>query len=236
MGAIFMKISGVVSDLDGTLLDAEPLYEKATDLVLKEYGHSYTWDVAQTVIGRPEFTGASIIVSSYSLPLSPEEFLAKRDSHLLDLFVLTLDPLPGAVEAVAHLSIECKLPIAIATSSKQQYIHLKRARNEHLFSMFQDVVCGDDPSVLQGKPAPDIFLEGAKRIGIPPSECLAFEDSPAGCEAASRAGMTVIALAAEQMDPEKYKPWATEIIHNWSEFSPTKYGLPEFITKITKKE
>lgn len=88
----------------------------------------------------------------------------------------------------------------MGTSSHKQAFDLKVSQNQELFSLFDAIVVGDHPSILHGKPSPDIFQEAARQIGNPePSSCLVFEDAPVGVEAATRAGMHVsLELLAKQ--------------------------------------
>ena len=85
--------------------------------------------------------------------------------------------------------------MAIATSSRMTSVKQKRAHKEWLFAPMATIVTGDDPSVRNGKPAPDIFLEAARRLGVDPKDCLAFEDSISGCQSAKAAGFLPRAIS-----------------------------------------
>ena len=85
--------------------------------------------------------------------------------------------LPGIDELVSGFESR-NVPMAICTSSNSSAVEVKRLYHQDLFSKMKVVVTGDDPSVKEGKPAPDIFLEGARRLGVDPTKCLVFEDSP----------------------------------------------------------
>jgi len=220
------QVEGVVFDLDGTLLDAEPLYEKADVDLVAEYGHELNWEVRHHIIGKPEKVGARIIIDAFSLPLSEEEYLQKRGETLHKLFP-DAQPMPFAVEVVRHLAEVCKLPCAIATSSWRHNLKLKRMKNGALFDPMQAIICGDDEVVKRGKPHPDIFLAAASAIGIDPKKCIAFEDSPSGVEAAHRAGMRVYAVPDERMERSLFEK-ADEILSSLREFKPESLGLPSF--------
>ena len=101
----------------------------------------------------------------------------------------------GAGEVVKRLK-DSGIEMAVATSSLREAMEVKMAAQPDLFGRFAHscIVTGDDPAVVRGKPNPDIFLEAARRIGLAPSECLAFEDSLSGVKAAADAGMHVIAI------------------------------------------
>jgi pseudouridine-5'-monophosphatase len=131
---------------------------------------------------------------SDSMPSSQDRhaatFLPERREPL-ETLMRTAKPMPGATELVSDLA-DRGVPMAVATSSDRALFLLKTATHAW-FSHFRAVVCADD--VLQLKPAPDLFLAAAERMGANPRRCLVFEDSPAGIEAAKRANMRVIGLA-----------------------------------------
>ena len=119
----------------------------------------------------------------------------------------------------------------VATSSRRDAFSLKTQNNAHLFDLFDgNIICGDDAAVKQGKPAPDIFLAAAQKIGhelIDPSTCLVFEDSPSGVQAALNAKMNVIWIPDVNLtlDPILIQQ-CTEVLKSMKAFQPEKYGLP----------
>jgi pseudouridine 5'-phosphatase len=192
------KVSGAVFDLDGTLLDAEPLYFRAYAGAAASFGRpTYTFEgVHHALLGRPEQVGVQAFLRLLGLEgtVTPEQVFAARDKvFLAELPDVT--PMPGAVEAV-RACIASGVPTAIATSSCRSYLTTKRAKNEELFAGLSSIVCGDDECMRgkRGKPAPDIFLEAAAAIGVDPRECVAFEDSVAGVQSAKAAGMFVVMI------------------------------------------
>lgn len=191
--------SAILFDLDGVLLDTEPLYTDATQTLLTPYGKRFEWSLKREMIGRSDIEGAELLVSRLALPLSAREYLARYEPLLEQLFA-AVPAMPGAEALVQALSAR-GVPLAVATSSRIQLFRLK-SEPHAWFHHFSAVVCGDDPAVKAFKPAPDIFLTAAARLGIPPSQCVVVEDSPAGVMAARRAGMQVIALPAPELgDP-----------------------------------
>jgi pseudouridine-5'-monophosphatase len=117
-------------------------------------------------------------------------FLHERDRPLAALME-SAKPMPGAMELVGDL-VRRGVPMAVATSSDRALFKVK-TQHHAWFAHFDTVVCADDVPNL--KPAPDLFLAAAERMGADPRRCLVFEDSPAGIEAARRAQMRVIGLA-----------------------------------------
>lgn len=207
--------SAFIFDLDGTLLDTEPLYTQATQQVVDEFGKEFTWEVKQRSMGHAAQVSAEILVASMELPISAEEYLRRREPLLERLFAGSPE-MPGARLVVEGLaSMDRKL--AVATSSTRRMFELKTSRHPW-FSAFQTVVCGDDPRVKHPKPAPDIYRVVASALGVAPKEAVAFEDSPAGAHAAAAAGCTVLVLADPRADRSLYPPGVT-FVDMWS-FEP----------------
>jgi pseudouridine-5'-monophosphatase len=193
----------VVFDLDGVLLDTEPLYTQATQQVLSPYGKEYTWELKVQMMGRDSRSTAEFLVSALGLPLTAEQYLAKR-KPLLEQACRQAAPLPGAEALVRNLHAR-GIPMALATSGETSLTQAKAERHPW-FELFSAVVCGDDPRLDRPKPAPDIFLLAARELGVAPERCVVFEDSLAGVQAAQAARTQVIALAAPQMDRSRYAP------------------------------
>jgi beta-phosphoglucomutase-like phosphatase (HAD superfamily) len=131
----------------------------------------------------------------------------------------------GATEIVEGLR-KLNMPMAIATSSRMDSVNRKKQKHEKMFRSFQHIVCGDDPCVKNGKPAPDIYLEAAKRLGVHPSECLVFEDALTGAQAGKLAGCHVVAVPDPRMERESFLHVADEIIESLLQFSGQRWGIP----------
>ena len=134
--------------------------------------------------------------------------------------------MPGAKELTHHLHSK-GIKQAVATSSKKVFFESKTVSHQEWFSLFDSVICGDNPSVTNGKPAPDIFLVAAKSIDANPEECLVFEDAPAGVQGAKSANMSAVAVLEEYANPDFYQQ-ADQILKSLHEFDPTQWGLPAF--------
>lgn len=188
----------VIFDLDGTLLDTEPLYTSAASELTRSYGKEYTWELKSRSMGRHPRHSAQLVIDTLGLPISVDEWLERRQVLLERLFV-DVPAMPGAPEFVEGLR-RASVPTAVATSSERRLCELKWKNHEWL-RQFEHVVCGDDPGIARLKPDPDIYLEAALRLGIPPEDCLVFEDAPAGVLAGKAAGMQVVCVKAEKLDP-----------------------------------
>jgi len=211
-----------IFDLDGVLLDTEPLYTAATAEVAARFGKIYDWSIKRDCIGRGTLEAARIIVDGLSLPLAPEALVAERDRVLVDL-VSRAPAIAGAEEFTRALEAR-GVPLAIATSTEAPLFAIKAARHRDWLSIFRAAVCGDDPRVARSKPAPDIFLAAAQDLDAPPADCLVFEDSPFGVEAARAAGMQVIALPDPAMDRARYTA-ADAIVAGFAELNPDFLGF-----------
>lgn len=211
-----------IFDLDGVLLDTEPLYTTATAEVAARFGKVYDWSVKRDCIGRGTLEAARIIVESLGLPLTPEALVRERDRRLIELLARASE-IPGA-EAFTRALAARGVPLAIATSTEAALYAIKAAPHRSWLEIFAAAVCGDDPRVARAKPAPDIFLAAAQDLGAPPASCVVFEDSPFGVEAARAAGMQVIALPDPAMDRARYAG-ADAVVAGFAEIALERLGF-----------
>lgn len=218
-------ITHVIFDVDGLLLDTEPFYTEAHQMVAARYGKVFDWAIKSKMIGLPAQSSAQVAINAMHLPMTVAEYLEAR-KHLLEELFPKSEPMPGAVRLTKHLH-QNGIPQAIATSSDRHHFDLKITKHKEWFNIFQSSVMGDDPEIKRGKPAPDIFLVAAKRLQAPPAQCLVFEDSPAGVEAARTAGMFAVAVPDPHMEDKAY-PNAHQIIRDLNEFDLIYWGFPSF--------
>jgi pseudouridine-5'-monophosphatase len=205
------------------LLDTEPFYTEVTQAIVSRYGYTFDWSIKSRMIGKKASESARILVQALKLPITPDDYLREREVLLAKLFPRA-QPMPGAERLTRHLA-QCKVPQAVASSSNQREFRLKTSRHGTWFAMFQCIVLGDDPEVRRGKPAPDIFLIAAARLGAAPGQCLVFEDAPAGVESARAAGMSVVAIPNPAMSHDVFAA-ADQILPSLESFDPTTWGLP----------
>lgn len=219
----FKKITHIIYDMDGILLDTEPFYTQVTQAFVQKYGKEFTWHLKSQMMGKDSLESARILIESLDLPMTPEAYLAQRTSALEQLFP-SAQPLPGAIRLTQHLKHK-GIPQAVATSSTQHTFHLKTTHHKDWFNVFHTIITGD--VVKQSKPAPDIFLKAAKAIQASPEQCLVFEDSPAGIEAALAAKMSVVAVPDVMLD-KKFCQGASQVLNSLEEFVPELWELPPF--------
>jgi HAD superfamily hydrolase (TIGR01509 family) len=183
-------IESVIFDFDGLMADSEPLSVWAWNQILARYGCQLDDDVLQGVLGFRIIDSAAVFCQEYQLPLTPEEAAAARDEVFLAAVPDRLEALPGLYPLLDALA-DRGLPLAVATSGHRRYIDLA-LETLGLADRFPIIATGDE--VTHGKPAPDIFLLAAERLGTDPAACLVLEDSLMGIEAAQAAGMACAAV------------------------------------------
>ncbi|CAH1186435.1 unnamed protein product [Phyllotreta striolata] len=222
----FKKVTHVIFDMDGVILDTETLYTKATQNILTEFGKTYSWAVKAQLMGLHSMESAKKLVEIYNLPITPEEYYSLAQKQYLELMP-SCDLMPGACNLIKHLKLN-GIPIAVGTSSSKESYELKTKHHKDLFCLFNHVVTGgSDPEVKKGKPNPDIFLVCASRFPDKPSpeKCLVFEDAPNGVKAALSAGMQAIMIPDENVPPELTKE-AHVVIKCLDDAPLEKFGLP----------
>lgn len=180
----------LIFDLDGTLVDSMPAHFKAWCAALAEQGKPgvFPEDVFYAMGGRPTRDIVAIINGEQGLTLSPDRVAsAKKRHYLKNLDAVELIPEVSAI-AEKHRG---KVPMAVASGGSREVVE-KTLQILGVSDWFDEVVTSSE--VTNGKPAPDIFLEAANRLGVDPSGCVVFEDARAGIEGARKAGMEVVAV------------------------------------------
>mmetsp|Transcript_3026 Transcript_3026/g.3559 ORF Transcript_3026/g.3559 Transcript_3026/m.3559 type:complete len:251 (-) Transcript_3026:435-1187(-) len=234
-------VKAVLFDLDGTLLDTESLSDKATieafgnslpHLIREERrqdGDRLPWEIKKEILGKQGEDWVPMVISYAQKTWGVNSNI--RANQLwnnwemnLNSFCKDVKECEGATKLIKML-VEKGIPIAIATSSRTISVQKKRLRHEHIFQPMTTIVTGDDPLVKKGKPAPDIYLEAARRLGIKPEDCLVFEDSISGCQSGKAAGCAVIAVPDSRMEKLIFDEISDQVLDNLNEFDPAAWGL-----------
>jgi HAD superfamily hydrolase (TIGR01509 family) len=224
-------VCAVIFDMDGLLLNTEEIYTQVTAEICKRYGLEYTWKTKAKLMGLNQMAAALALISDTGLPMTPEEYLKERNAKQEDRFPLAR-PLPGVMKLVQHLKRN-GVKIAVATSSHHDHFLLKSTHNQDLFTLFDVIVTGDDPSIKLGKPAPDLFREAARRLGVDPivqsQQCLVFEDAPNGVVAGLAGNFKVIWIPDDGLERDaELERKATATLRSMLDFIPQNYGLPAY--------
>ena len=218
---MFESITHVIYDMDGLLLDTESLNERVNSEIVQRYGKTFSDEIKMAIAGTTAIASATTIINSLDLPLTIEEYLVEKNKLLYPLYS-TAKPLPGTIELVRYLA-KHNIPQAIATSSSRENFAMKTVNHQDWLKYFEIVTFGDDPHIERGKPAPDIFLLTAKRLNSKPENCLVFEDSRSGMEAAIAAKMSVVVIPDPVFDKQLFSS-ANLVLDTMTEFDATLIG------------
>ena len=195
-----MAVRAVIFDMDGVIVDSEPYSMQALIDILRQYGVEPTEDELQRSYGRRVRDDFVDYFSRHGVTADVNVAIAHKHARYYHLAAGHLQPLPG-VGALLRRLRDHSYRLALASSGDRVKVAFGIQALE-LNGIFEAVVTGDD--VSHSKPDPEIYLIAAQRLGVPPAECLAIEDAPAGVEAAKRAGMRCLAVtnsvARDQLD------------------------------------
>lgn len=184
------KIDGVVFDMDGVLLDSEPLHHETVNVLLAEEGGYLNLDDYLAYVGTTLEDTWSDLVERFRLKRTFEYYRDRYDAEILEHYRTGSVLLPGAARLVHELKARGK-KLAVASSSRTAWV-TACLTGLGLIDRFDSIVTGD--MVRHGKPDPEIYLMAAERLGLRPDRCLAIEDAPKGVQSAHRAGMATIAV------------------------------------------
>lgn len=195
-----------IFDLDGTLLDFEGPGHAAMNRALASVGagnYQISWSLHSECLGRRPREWAPMVLARLGLQSNEnavEEWLRSYYKEL-EAAYSSMSLIPGAELLLQRLT-KLNVPMAIATSSDRETVAKKLGGSKAVvLDCMQAMVCGDDPAVKRGKPAPDGFVEAARLLNVDPESALVFEDATSGLESAAAAGMQSVAI--RPLDPEQ---------------------------------
>ena len=214
-----MTPSATIFDLDGVLADSETWWSEIDAKLLAEYGVTYHGEHHQQVVGVSYRLAVEFYKKAFGLSLPTEEMMRRRGEIATEFFTNRIGLFPNVKEVLEELR-RMKLHLAVATSSVSASARPFLDRHQ-LTGFFEAVVTGEQ--VEQGKPAPDIYLCAADKLGIPADACLVIEDALPGVAAAKAAKMCVAAIPDKRfVDPREYEKNADYVLNSLQE-------LPELI-------
>jgi HAD superfamily hydrolase (TIGR01509 family) len=189
-------IEAVIFDLDGILLDSEQVWDEAREQLAKERDGRWHENAQRDMMGMSSLEWSRYMHDVIGLPEPPEEISREVVERMAKLYREHLPVVPGAREAVDRLA--ARWPLGLASSSNRELIDLalELLGVEHLFKA---TVSSEEAA--RGKPAPDVYLEAARRLGVEPAHAAAIEDSENGIRAAKAAGSRVIAIPNPHFPP-----------------------------------
>ena len=211
-----MAVEAVIFDMDGVLVDSETVWDDVRKDFTEERGGTWHEGAQRDMMGMSSLEWSRYVRDRLGVDLDPEEISREVADRVADTYRESLPLLPGAVEAVRTLAAEW--PLGLASSSNRHVIDLVLELAE-IAGDFQATVSSEE--VGAGKPAPDVYLETAKRLGKEAAACVAIEDSTNGIRSAHAAGMGVIAVPNQDFPPESEAlELADETLKSLTEVTP----------------
>jgi HAD superfamily hydrolase (TIGR01509 family) len=189
-------IDAVIFDLDGLLLDSEQIWDSVRERLARERGGRWSDRAQGDMMGMSSPEWSRYMHEVVGLAEPPDEINAEVVHRVAESYREVLPLIPGAVEAVERLA--ARWPLALASSSNRELIELVLDEAE-LRDCFGITVSSEE--VARGKPAPDVFLAAADRLGVAPERCAVVEDSRNGILAGRAAGMRVLAVPNQHFPP-----------------------------------
>ncbi|KAL5963217.1 Pseudouridine-5'-phosphatase [Taenia solium] len=234
-----VRVTHVLFDLDGLLINSEQIYTNQLSKFLSRHGREYTYRVKRLMMGRKPLEAANIICKEYNLPMTPSEVLEDYKKELPLEIWHTATLMPGVQRLIEHLK-QNSIPMAVASGSTSQQVPHKMWNHRDVWQHINHVVAaGDDPEVLRGKPAPDVFQVALKRFNDPSAReesTLVFEDAWNGVQAGLAAGMFVVwvpeafegpGFPADAKLAEEERARVIRL-NSLEEFDPSLFGLPPY--------
>lgn len=222
-------LKAVLFDMDGVIVDSEPMHARAAVLALEKYNIQIPIDYAYQFIGTTTYVMCQTMVNDFQLNIKPEQLLA--DNNEMKSYLLSKEgyqSIPFIIDVIKNLN-QCGIKLIIASSSAPDSIE-NVMESLQIKSYFNGYISGT--TVARPKPAPDIFLEAAKRLGVSPNECIVIEDSYNGITAANAAGMISIGFVNPNSGKQDLSK-ATVLVEGFDEVD---YDFINNIYQYTYKE
>jgi HAD superfamily hydrolase (TIGR01509 family) len=191
-------IDAVIFDLDGVLLDTEELWDEVREGLARERGGRWSDRAQADMMGMSSTEWSRYMHDVVGLAEPPKEISREVVRRMLDRYAERLPLVDGAIEAVERMT--ARWPLGLASSSNRELID-RALEVSGLARHFRATVSSEE--VERGKPAPDVYVEAARRLGVEPTRCAAVEDSASGIQSAHAAGMRVVAIPNAAFPPAR---------------------------------
>lgn len=192
---IFQNFKGLIFDCDGTLIDSMPVHYMAWRETMKRHGIPFPESRFYELGGVPANKIVALLANEEGITADPDAISHEKEDLFLEIAGNVL-PFPEIVAIAKYY--HGKVPLAVATGGYRKVIR-KTLGAAGLWELFDTFVCAED--VQFHKPAPDVYLEAAHRLKVPPSDCAAFEDTDIGLQAISSAGMVGFDVRKRPLTP-----------------------------------
>jgi HAD superfamily hydrolase (TIGR01509 family) len=189
-------IAAIVLDLDGVLIDSEPVWEEVRRGLVAERGGHWPAEAQSRLMGMSTPEWARYLSADLGVGLPPEQVAGTVVARMASRYATALPLMPDATEALHRLAAQW--PLGLASSSPRTLIDAV-LRSAGWTQLFQLTVSTEE--VGRGKPDPEVYLTAAAGLGVPPASCAAVEDSSNGLRSAAAAGMRVIAVPHPRYPP-----------------------------------
>ena len=208
----------VIFDLDGVLVDSEQIWNGVKEQLVRETGGRWRDDAPHTMMGMSSPEWSVYLRDDLGVPMEAAAINREVVRRMDDGYRRALPLLPGASDAVRALA--ARWPLALASSANRELIDLVLELSA-LDRRFRVTVSSEE--VARGKPAPDVYLEAARRLGVEPGRCAAIEDSENGIRSAKAAGMCVLAIPNPQFPPaDEALSQADDVLESLDELTPER--------------
>ena len=193
-----VKLEAVLFDMDGVIIDSEPLWTEAERQLLARRMLKYSPQLKTAMMGRDAKEAVGFLINHYNLSEGVDEIIAERNQLIADLFQEHLQAVPDVLELLRSVR-DSGIKTGLASSSAKKLVELA-VNKLGIAGLFDLSLSGDQ--VARGKPAPDIYLAAAEKLGVDPGNCLVIEDAPLGVAAAKAAGMRCLAISMSASESE----------------------------------
>jgi len=187
-------IKGLIFDMDGVLIDSEPIYKQLNTELFKKLGFTLSEEEYAQFVGTTDEKMLGDLKERFSLDQSIGEMNTLREKvHMAYFKEADLVPMEGLIDLLKWAE-KAGLKLAVASSTDERFVYLILKKLD-ILEFFEAVVCGNH--IARSKPAPDIFLESANKLSVKPESCIVIEDSTNGVKAGKKAGMYVIGFQSD---------------------------------------